>query len=201
MPVATTNSGAALHALVGHHVGMGDRLYAVADAARDKELAFAAPRQFGQTIHWLFEDGSGAHMLDVAPYLVPIAYRPKYPYEGSGYLDLWAERLGSSAGILLVTPADPESLRDHLGELFRVTDEKEHEYFFRFYDPRVLRMYLPTCTPAEAKEFFGPVRHFLVESERSGSVLSYRSGRSGVEAKEKALGSPAASDSSGRDPR
>lgn len=190
MPVATTNSGAALHALVGHHVGMGDRLYAVADAARDKELAFAAPRQFGQTIHWLFEEGSGAHMVDVAPYLVPIAYRPKYPYEGSGFLDLWAERLGSSAGILLVTPADPDLLRDHLGELFRVTDEKEHEYFFRFYDPRVLRMYLPTCTPAEAKEFFGPVRHILVEAATPGKVLSCSPNRSGVKTDERALSAP-----------
>ncbi|MHC4609604.1 MAG: DUF4123 domain-containing protein, partial [Planctomycetota bacterium] len=72
MSTETATSGSALHAFIHHRFGMGDRLYGVADAARDKELAFAAPRRFGQTIRWLFEEGSGAHMQDVAPYLVPI---------------------------------------------------------------------------------------------------------------------------------
>ncbi len=198
MTSAAGSTGSALHAFVHHCFGMGDRLYGVVDAAKDKELAFAAPRRYGQTIHWLFAEGSGAHMLDVAPYLVPIVYRSKYPYDGSEYLDIWAQRLGKSAGILLITPADPESLLSHLRELFRVTDETDHRFFFRFYDPRVLRVYLPTCTPAEASEFFGPIRQMLVESEQSGRMLSYRPDRSGVEVTEKTLGSSAASDSGGR---
>jgi hypothetical protein len=174
---------------------MGDRLYGVADAARDKELAFAAPRRFGQTIRWLFEEGSGAHMQDVAPYLVPIAFKTRYPYEGSGYLDLWAAKLGTSAGILLSAPADPDSLREHLDGVFRVTDETEHRYYFRFYDPRVLRAYLPTCTLAEAREFFGPVSRFLAESERPGRMVSYRPGRSGVQGQEESLRPPSKSPS------
>lgn len=191
-------TGADLHAFIRHRFGFGDRLYGVVDASRDKELAYAAPRRYGQTIHWLFEQGSGSHMLDVAPYLVPFAFRPKYPYDGSGYLDLWAQRLGRSAGILLITPADPESLRDHLSELFRVTDETDHRFFFRFYDPRVLRVYLPTCTAAETAEFFGPIRRFLVESERSGSMCAYGPARSGVEVKEDALAQPESSRPTGR---
>ena len=52
---------------------------------------------------------------------------------------------------------------------------------FRFYDPRVLRVYLPTCTGDEAEEFFGPVPEILAESEDGGSLLSYRPVRDGVQ--------------------
>jgi hypothetical protein len=27
--------------------------------------------------------------------------------------------------------------------------------YFRFYDPRVLHVFLPTCTPAQKREFLG----------------------------------------------
>lgn len=180
-------TGADLHAFIRHRFGFGDRLYGVVDASRDKELAYAAPRRYGQTIHWLFEQGSGSHMLDVAPYLVPFAFRPKYPYDGSGYLDLWAQRLGRSAGILLITPAAPESLRDHLSELFRVTDDEDHRYYFRFYDPRVLRTFLSACSGPEAAEFFGPIRRILCEAETPGRALSCAADRTGVAIVEAAL--------------
>lgn len=34
---------------------------------------------------------------------------------------------------------------------------------FRFYDPRVLRLYLPTCTSTELEQVFGPVGTFFTE--------------------------------------
>jgi hypothetical protein len=37
--------------------------------------------------------------------------------------------------------------------------------FFRFYDPRVMRNYLPTCPPAQLAEFFGPVDFYIAEAE------------------------------------
>lgn len=173
-------TGADLHAFIRHRFGMGDRLYGVVDASRDKQLAYAAPRSYGQTIHWLFEEGSGSHMLDVAPYFVPIAFRPKYPFEGSGYLDLWAQRLGTSAGILLITPAATDALLSHLRELFHVTDEEGHRFFFRFYDPRVLRAFLPTCNAMDARNFFGPVRRVLCETEQGDGILACMPHRTGV---------------------
>ncbi len=183
----TAATGADLHAFIRYRFGMGDRIYGVVDAATDKELAFAAPRRFGQTIHWLFEDGSGEHMLEVAPYLVPIAFRTTYPYNGSGYLDMWAERLGSNAGILLITSADTDALLSHLQGLFHATDDEDHRYFFRFYDPRVLRVYLPTCRGADTREFFGPVRRILCEADSPGGMLACSSERTGVKIDEKPL--------------
>ena len=72
----------------------------------------------------------------------------------------------------------------HLRRLLRVQDESGRKLAFRFYDPRVLRVYLPTCTAEEAKQFFGPVPRILAESEDAKKLLSYRCGTSGVETEE-----------------
>lgn len=227
MNTTTATTGSDLHAFLQHRLGAGQRLFGVVDAARDRELAFAARDRFGWEIFSLFEEGPSSssdqadprrdptalnierqfiesarsRMAQVAPYLVPIEFRTRYPYHNSEYLDLWAERLGSSAGILLLSEFDPTRLAIHLRGLFRVIDDDNHKYYFRFYDPRVLRLYLPTCTAAEAVEFFGSVRRFLVESEHPGRMISYRPGRSGVEVTEDALGDSGQSGSRGRDRR
>ncbi len=44
---------------------------------------------------------------------------------------------------------------------------------FRFYDPRVLRAYLPTCTAEEIAQFFGPISHFAAESADGRQVITY----------------------------
>ena len=51
--------------------------------------------------------------------------------------------------------------------------------YFRFYDPRVLRIFLPTCDAAQLKEFFGPVAHFICEDEDPafGLVFSLEQGK------------------------
>lgn len=43
---------------------------------------------------------------------------------------------------------------------------------FRYYDPRVLRVYLPTCRPDELRTVFGPIRSYLVEGE-DGSLIEF----------------------------
>jgi hypothetical protein len=45
---------------------------------------------------------------------------------------------------------------------------------FRYYDPRLLRVYLPTCRPAELETFFGPIDTFLTEGEDGGEMLEFR---------------------------
>ena len=39
--------------------------------------------------------------------------------------------------------------------------------WFRFYDPLVLRVFLPTCTPRQRQDFFGEFEGFVVEDERA----------------------------------
>ena len=52
--------------------------------------------------------------------------------------------------------------------------------YFRFYDPRVLRIYLPTCTLEESRVFFGPIDGFLVESADGEKLIGYTIGPDGI---------------------
>lgn len=71
----------------------------------------------------------------------------------------------------MLTAAPPDVtlqlLRRHLRTLLRVRDEAGRTLMFRFYDPRVLRAYLPTCTSSEWQSVFGPV-HQLICSAADG---------------------------------
>lgn len=147
-----------LRVLIREMIEPGEHLYAVADAARDSYLASSAFSRFGIKTYSLFK-GDMAPLLDhVAPHLVPVSIDSKY-------LELWSERLGSNAGILLLSREKPEKVYKHLRKKFETIDEDGNDYFFRFFDPRVLRAYLPTCIDYEAKIFFGPIRRILVEDE------------------------------------
>lgn len=190
MSKAGTTTGSALSAFIRRRRGAGERLYAVVDSARDGELADKARETFGRDVKSLFADDAGAHMESVAPYMVPIEANPRLADGAAAFLDLWAKHLGNSAGVLLLTTAEPDRVRVHLRGVFRATDEDDHKYYFRFYDPRVLRPFLPACTAGDAREFFGPVSQVLVEAESEGKMLCCKPGPEGVALTEAPLNRP-----------
>ncbi len=145
----------------------GKRLYGVVDAAQCVDLAYEANILYGREIRNLFLPEVQKQLWDVAPYLVPID-------PDSGYLSNWARRWGSNAGILLVSGDDENALCAHLRTIFVVEDEEGQEYFFRFYDPRVLRTFLPTCSPEQLEELFGPIEKFIVEDDQDEAMLQFR---------------------------
>src|SRR5262249_7471285 len=55
-----------------------------------------------------------------------------------------------------------------------------NELYFRFYDPRVLRTFLPACTGAETKRFFGPVGIYLMETENGEAISLFSRRTSGM---------------------
>ncbi len=80
---------------------------------------------------------------------------------------------GRHPGIFAVGGKRLRDLRNHLRYLLRVRTPEGKVVRFRYYDPRILRVYLPTCTPPEAKQFFGPVRFFAAEDEKPGRLLAF----------------------------
>jgi len=47
---------------------------------------------------------------------------------------------------------------------------------FRWYDPRVLRVYLPTCTASELRTVFGPVERYLVDRADGDGLIEFSLG-------------------------
>lgn len=71
---------------------------------------------------------------------------------------LWKEPWG----IFAITKATFEELRVHFKKFLLVQLPDGKVWFFRYYDPRILKAYLPVCEPWELQKFFGPIRAFAI---------------------------------------
>jgi hypothetical protein len=115
----------------------------------------------------LYNGPTAEQLADVAPYLAPCA-------PGSR-LNRWLfdTAWGQSAGIVVLSESDPDALRAHFRRFLMVLDESGKSLYFRFYDPRVLRVFLPTCDAEQLKSFFGPVTAFVLEDEDPARALRF----------------------------
>ena len=136
----------------------GAKVYAIVDGARDEAI-----HTFVQGSGWpwrcLYTGELPPEMLETAPFLVQLERESAFTEEliARGWDEHW--------GIFMESVADLETLRRHFKRLLIVRDEEGTELLFRFYDPRVLRVYLPTCTDDESAAMFGPVARFVVRDE------------------------------------
>jgi hypothetical protein len=96
----------------------------------------------------------------------------------------WLLRDGwcQSWGILALSAADIATMRRHLRTFLTVTLPDERLVQFRWYDPRILRAYLPTCTADEAAIVFGPTAHYLTEGDDPDVMLQFTQVDGGVSA-------------------
>lgn len=167
------------HRYLEHHKRPGEHVYAVVDAAQDYRLALAARDILGEPLRPLFSNAP--HFMErVGPYVTRVHCTNRYP----DYLALWMERLGDNAGIFLLSRAWPKAVHAHLRTLFKVYGEDKEMFYFRFYDPRVLRTYLPTCTQKECREFFGPIRSIFAEGPAMPIFHHYQVGQSAIHLEE-----------------
>ena len=170
MPASSSEQAAILRAFL--RLAPDESLCGIVDGARDLELAYEAKCLYQKEIWNLFESDVADALADVAPYLIVFDI-------SEGYLGNWTSRLGKSAGILFTAAADPYKLYAHLRHILIVEDEEHQSFFFRFYDPRVLRIFLPTCTLEQLDEFFGPVRTWICESAEGDGYIEYTRGDQG----------------------
>jgi hypothetical protein len=150
-----------------------DPAFALLDAARSPEIPELL-RDLGPGHQSLFTPERTEQVKPVAPYLAPLPPGSKLP---SMLADLgW----GKSWGVFLTSRQPFPEVRRHLQGLLTVEQESYGPLYFRYYDPRVLRVFLPTCTEAETVEFFGPITRFLVEDEAPGKFLQFVPRQGGV---------------------
>ncbi|HYO71213.1 MAG TPA: DUF4123 domain-containing protein [Archangium sp.] len=149
--------------------GVPFEVYAVLDAARDEAL-----RPFvsgsGARHECLYEGPVPRELLEVAPYLVPL--RRELPFTRELLERAW----GRAWGLFLTTSADMVTVRRHLRHFLKVKDEQGRRLYFRYYDPRVMRAYLPTCNEDERQFIFGPLHAWIMESPEDATLLRYRLG-------------------------
>jgi len=106
-------------------------------------------------------------IAEVAPYLVRL--EPDAPFTQWVLEKGW----GAHWGIFAVSLGVLRDLRQHFRRFTMVRDPDGKQLYFRFYDPRVLRVFLPTCTPDELAEFFGPVMCYALEDEDPKRMLRF----------------------------
>lgn len=166
---AEARSAAAREALWPASGGEALTAYAVLDGARS-EAIYPAVAGSGLLYACLYEGKLPEVMLEVAPYLVRL--EPDAPLTEA----LLTERWGESWGVFVLARASLEELRRHFRRFLKVQDEDGKPLIFRWYDPRVLRVYLPTCNAAELRFLFGPAAMFVLEGRGGEVIRFYREG-------------------------
>jgi hypothetical protein len=142
------------------------KLYAILDAARDIRI-HAQLSVSGTDAVSLFRGDKARELAGVAPYLVAL-HR-----EDSSIDWLLAYGWGNSWGIIIESAAGLKELGRHFQSFIMVYDPQGKPLYFRYYDPRVFRIYLPTCNESELKIVFGPVNSFYVEWEDPNWLIHY----------------------------
>jgi Domain of unknown function (DUF4123) len=167
--ILKVESGPALEMLWGRSAE-GSRIYALLDASRDPRIRRDVVSQVASSVSLLRGPRASA-LAASAPYLVElqmdVATRVMIP-----------ERWGRGWGIFLESSAAFADVEEHLRGLLRAQVQRPgktapSELYFRYYDPLILRAFLPTCDRAQLQQIFGPVRRYCVESEAASETLSY----------------------------
>lgn len=97
-------------------------------------------------------------MREVAPYLVELR-------EGEPFADwVLANGFGQHWGIVMRSRLEHDQVRRRLRRLLFARGDDGDSLFFRFYDPRVFREFIPRCSEADLWPWFDDVDYYLVEA-------------------------------------
>jgi hypothetical protein len=143
--------------------------YAIIDAAKEGSIPYfleGMKANFGP----LLQGDEAKRLAQVAPYLVGLK-------KGSDVSDWYLEKLyGNSIGFVLKTNWSIEGLIQFWARKVKTRiPSTEEKGFFRYYDPNVLRVYLPILEEDnDLIEFMGPTNSILVEAQNPEHLLVYR---------------------------
>lgn len=145
------------------------QVYVLLDGARDDAIA---PAIWLSNLPYacLYAGALSKSLSLAAPYLVQLAPESQF------FNKLVTEGWGLAWGIFAVAQPDVtlRVLRKHFRTLLRVQDEEGRTLAFRFYDPRVLRVYMQICEDSEALRMFGPVEALACESIKCDELIEFK---------------------------
>ena len=142
------------------------RIFGLLDAARSDTI-YPYLRDHVPTAQSLFQGSRARELALVSPYLM--ALTPNQALSQWFFLNGW----GRQWGILCESTEAGNILLRHFQKIIAVYSDEGKPLYFRFYDPRVLKLYLQSATPDDLKKLFGPVAAFYVEGNTPDSLTQY----------------------------
>jgi hypothetical protein len=112
-------------------------------------------------------------LKEVAPYLIRL--------EANSTFTIWLlNHIGQSPwGIFCKAPSTVLELRKHFRKFLIVKGPEGNDLYFRFYDPRVLSVFLPTCEADQVQELFGPINAY-VTANGQGELVNFTHKRGSI---------------------
>jgi hypothetical protein len=146
----------------------GGYLYALMDAYDSPAVPAKAQEMGKERAVSLFLGEAEKKYWDLAPYLIQV---------DETTLDWVFDKLWKAPwGVFVLSKTGIESLRTHFRRFLIVQLPDGERWFFRYYDPRILNIYLANCVSEELEIFFGPVRAFGIPDSDCDRVLLLHTG-------------------------
>ncbi|PKG83069.1 hypothetical protein CXF85_12030 [Colwellia sp. 75C3] len=150
-------------------------VYAILGGARDKQIEKII--RLGSLKNSCLIGGKLSYEMAIAaPYMVRL--EKDHPQT----IEILKKGWGNSWGIFAIThpPATLINIRQNCKKMAMVQLPDDKRAYFRYYDPRVMRPYLPTCTIEEANKVFGHISEYIMEGEESGTIHRFKRDEDGV---------------------
>lgn len=147
-------------------------LYGVLDGASDPNNIYKSIVQSREEFRCLYRGELDDDLRLCAPFIV------HFKKPGSITLNLIKAIFEKNAGILVWLDAgtDIDLVRRHFRRFLLVQTPEKKTVYFRYYDPRVLGVYLPTCNGKELRTLFGQhVRRYFVPTGKGFGVRVFNS--------------------------
>ena len=157
-------------------------LYAIIDGARDDRVYREISRD--EVVYQPLYRGETEKYFSVSPILA------RCQADTQLFQWLTTEAWGQGHALYLTSRAPLERLADHFARFTVVRTEDDEKLFFRYYDPRVLQVYLPACSVPERELLFGPAVSLAAESAAGSELLLFDRQGGGLGAIQDQLESP-----------
>lgn len=143
-------------------------VYGVIDLARAPGLYEHVARLAPQGSRCLYEGRLDPRVVRVCPHVVELA-------EHDPLSDLWRhEGWGRSWGLLMQSRASLQAVRRRLRHFTQAKlPDGQGPVLFRFWDPRVFRVYFPLVEPEQLGEWFRDIDAYIVEDEAGAGLTRF----------------------------
>ncbi len=138
-------------------------LYVILDTAQDDRI-YPALKASGEDFKCLYPSDLPETLTATLPHIV------KLDTESELLHWLIDNGWGNNWGIYLTSSASLKALHSHFRQFIKVQTEDGEAQTFRFYDPRVLRTYLPSCNTEELTLIFGSTYEFFLTDDKTQST-------------------------------